>query len=171
MINSVIVCLFLLCLELSYLLLMRQPLLHLRAGARVPFSGIHTPGFAQRNRIYWLCGKSGANRAGARAAFSDFHAPGFAQGNRIYWLCGKSGANRAGARAALSEFQARGFAYENRIYWFCRQAYANRAGARAACFLCAARAPLLVRLADGFHDVFRPHNGNAGQGKLAVLLR
>ena len=31
--------------------------------------------------------------------------------------------------------------------------------------------PPLVCLADGFHDVFRPHNGNAGQGKLAVLLR
>lgn len=25
-------------------------------------------GFAQGNRVYWLCGKSGANRAGSRAA-------------------------------------------------------------------------------------------------------
>lgn len=64
-------------------------------------------GFAQGNRIYWLCGKSNANRAGSQAAFSDFHAPGFAQRNRIYWLCGKSGANRAGSRAAFSDFQAR----------------------------------------------------------------
>ena len=89
-------------------------------------------GFAQGNRIYWLCGKSNANPAGTRAAFSDFHAPGFAQGNRIYWLCGKSGANRAGARAAFSDFHAPGFAQGNRVYWLCGKSGANRAGARAA---------------------------------------
>ena len=96
-------------------------------------------GFAQRNRVYWLCGKSGANRAGSRAAFSEFQARWFAYENRFHWLCGKSGANWAGSRAAFSDFHAPGFAQRNRIYWLCGKSGANRAGSRAACFLCAAR--------------------------------
>ena len=36
----------------------------------VQIRGFHAaPWVAYENRVYWLCGKSGANRAGARAAF------------------------------------------------------------------------------------------------------
>ena len=40
---------------------------------RPAFSG---PGFAQGNRVHWLCGQPGANLTGARAAFSSFPRPG-----------------------------------------------------------------------------------------------
>ena len=89
------------------------------------------PGFAQGNRIHWLCGQSGANLIGARAVFSHFPGTWFAQGNRIHWLCGQASANLTGNRAAFSSFPGPGFAQGNRIHWICGQASANLTGARA----------------------------------------
>ena len=75
------------------------------------------------------------------------------------------------SRPPFREFMARGSRSETEFIGFAGS-QARTAPAHGPPFLnFRPGGPLLVRLANGFHDVFRPHNGNSGQAKLAVLLR
>ena len=142
------------------------------APAPGPPSLLHaTPWFAYENRFYWLCRQAYANRAGARAAFSASRGPlvrvrepnllalragvrkPCRRPGRLFWKSHLGVRARKPNLLALREVRREPRRHPGRLFWNSRPG------------------PPLVCLADGFHDVFRPHNGNAGQGKLAVLLR
>ena len=107
MINSVIAGLFLLHLELSYLLLMRQPLFY---GVRRPAPGT---GFAHQNEEQRDCGEPSANHAGAAAREKENPGSWFAHQNGEQRVCGEPSANRAGAAVGKKENFGFGFAYQN----------------------------------------------------------